>query len=182
MKTILLMLISITLSLGVSAQRKENSGEHKRNSEEREERNENSHEYHQRVYNVPLNYGLEYNYPYYSYPYYGYPYYGYPYYDYPYYMYPSWNRSSQNSTKAIQYSLSLQIHSIRMDYRNKIKQVRHDNSLSHSQKVKKIDSLKNERNQSIVDAEKDFANKLNMGNQNPEIKDNQKPDNGNSTS
>ena len=174
MKTVLLMLISITLSLGVSAQRKENSDEHNGNSEER---NEYSHEYHSRVYNVPLNYGLEYNYPYYGYPYYGYPYYGYPYYGYPF-----WNRSSHNSNKAIQYNLSLQIHSIKMDYKNKIKQVRHDNSLSHSQKKLKIDSLKNERGQSIVNAEKDFVNQLNMGNQNPGLKNNQKPGNGNTAS
>ena len=181
------MLISITLSLGVSAQRKENSREHKGNSEEREEMNEYSHEYHPRVYNVPLNYGLEYNYPYYSYPYYSYPYYGYPYFDYPYYGYPYygypfWNKSSHNSTREIQYSLSLQIHSIRMDYRNKIKQVRHDNSLSHSQKVQKIDSLKNERSQSIIDAEKDFANQLNKNNQNAGIKNNQNTDDGHSAS
>ena len=170
MKTILLMLLSISLSVGVSAQRKGDSDAHNR-SEERGE-------FHSRVYNVPLYYGLGYNY----YPYYGYSYFGSPYYGYPYYGYRFWNRTSHNSNKAIQYKLSLQIKTIKMDYKNKIRQVRHDKSLSHSQKKQKILSLKTERNQSIVNAEKDFVKQLNMDNQNPAMKNNQKPGNGNTTS
>jgi hypothetical protein len=169
MKTILLMLVSIALSLGVSAQRKEDSDAHNGHTEER---SEYTPEFHSRVYNVPLNYGFGYDYPYYGYPYYGYPYYGYSF----------WDRPFHNRNRAIQYKLSLQLKSIKMDYANKIKQVRHDKSLSHSQKKQKILSLKNERNQSIVNAEKNFANQLNMGNQNPGMKNNQKPGNGNTTS
>ena len=69
-----------------------------------------------------------------------------------------------------------------MDYANKIKQARHDKSLSRFQKKQKILSLKNERNESIVNAEKKFVNQLNMGNQNPGIKSNQKHHNSNSLS
>ena len=169
MKTILLMLLSISLSVGVSAQRKGDSDAHNGSSEERGE-------FHSRVYDIPLNYGLGYNYPY------GYSYFGYPYYGYPYYGYRFWNRTSHNSNKAIQYKLSLQLKTIKMDYKNKIHQVRHDKSLSHSQKKQKIFSLKTERNQSIVNAEKDFVKQLNTDNQNPGMKNNQKPGNGNTTS
>jgi hypothetical protein len=169
MKTILLMLLSIVLSLGVSAQRKGDPDGHNGNSEER-------NEYHSRGYH--LYYGLGYNY----YPYYGYSYFGYPYYGYPYYGYRFWNRTSHNGNKSIQYRLSLQIKAIKMDYKNKIKQVRHDKSVSHWQKKQKIFSLKTERNQRIVNAEKGFLNQLNTGNQNPGMKNNQKPGRENTTS
>jgi hypothetical protein len=169
-KTILLMLVSIALSLGVSAQRKGDNDSHNGNTEER---NEYTPEFHSRVYGIPLNYGLGYNYPY-----------GYSYYGYPYYGYSFWERPFNNRNRAIQYKLSLQIKTIKMDYADKIKQVRHDKSLSHSQKKQKILSLKSERNQSIINAQKDFVNQLNTDNQNPGMKSNsnQKPGNGNPTS
>lgn len=175
MKTIFLMLISISLSVGVSAQRKADVGERHENSGER---NEYTPEYHSRDYDMPYSYGLGYDYNF------GYPYYslGYPYYGYPYYGYPSWYGRAHNRNKAIQYKLSLQIKSIKMDYQNKIKQVRHDRSLSHSQKIQKIRTLKTDRGEDIVTAEKDFVKQLNMGNPNLEMMNSQKSRNGNATS
>lgn len=163
------MLISIVISLGVSAQRKGDSDAHNGNTEER---SDYTPEFHSRVYDVPLNYGMGYNYPYYGYSYYGYPYYGSPF----------WYSPFHNRNRVVQYKLSLQLKSIKMDYENKIKQVRHDKSLSHLQKRENIRSLKNERDQSIVNAEKDFVNQLNTGNQNPGMKSNQKLGNGPATS
>ncbi len=162
MKTTFLLLISLALSLGVSAQRKANSDEHHENHEER---NEYSHQYYPRVYSIPFGYRLGYEYPYYGF--------GYPYFGYPYYGNPFWYGSPHNRNKAIQYKLSLQIKSIKLDYRNKIKLVRHDKSLNHLQKKQKILSLKIKRDQDIVKAEKDFAEQLPMGNQNPGMKNNQ---------
>ena len=68
---------------------------------------------------------------------YGYPYYGY------------------NSTP---YRLSAQIQSIKVDYRNRIRETRHDKSMSHSQRRQEIRNLKGERAQAIADAQRDFYN------------------------
>ncbi len=170
MKTIFLVLLSIALSVAASAQRKSNSDEHHEYSEER-------NEYSQRgvqVYSLPLTYGLGYDYPYYGNPYYGY--YGYG------YGYPLWYRPFHSRSRANQYKLDLQLKAIRMDYANRIKEARHDKSLSHSQKKEKIHSLKDERNDEIVNAEKNFAKQLNMGNQNPRMRNNRRPANTNAVS
>ncbi|MDQ6844758.1 MAG: hypothetical protein M3Z92_10455, partial [Bacteroidota bacterium] len=154
MKTILFMLIAVTLSLGVSAQRK---GFY--------------HVYHPRLYVAPFSYSLGFGYG----PYLGYPYgspFGYPYrYPYPYYG----NR--------VPYKVSLQIQSIKADYQNKIRDVRHDKSLSHSQRRQEIRNLKNERDQEILNAKRDFSrsermNYRNPGANNSQNRENNNPENG----
>ena len=55
------------------------------------------------------------------------------------------------------YKLSLQIQSIKADYRDKIRDARKDKSLSHSQKRQEIRSLKAERDQEIIDAQRNFS-------------------------
>ena len=145
MKTLLIILVSVTLSLGASSQRK---GYY--------------HAYHprlypSRVYITPFSYGFGFGYPYYGYPYYGYPY-AYPYY----------------GERRMPYKLSLQIQSIKIDYKNKIKEARKDKSLSHSQRRQEIRSLKAERDQEIIDAQRNFRRS--------ERRNNQNPDNGNSSS
>ena len=134
MKTPLIMLISVTLSLGVSAQRK---GYYR--------------VYTPRVYVAPVRVGVGfgYGYPYFGYPYYTSPY-GYPYYD-----------------NGMPYRLSLQIESIKEDYRNKIRDARYDNSLSHSQKREEIRDLKTERDKAIIDAKINFNRPHNYNNNYP---------------
>ena len=151
MKTLLIMLISVTLSLGVSAQHRVYY-----------------HSYHPRVYISPFSYGLGFGYSYFGYPYFGYPY-GYPYY----------------GNRPMPYKLSLQIESIKTDYKNKIREARKDKSLKHSQRRQEIRSLKTERDQEIINAKRDFSRSGRMNNQNPGNNNqnrgnNQNPDNGNS--
>lgn len=144
MKTILIILTSLTLSLGASAQRK---GFY--------------HGTGTRVYVVPsfnygLNYGLVYGYPYFGYPFYFNPYgYGYPYYG-----------NSRGS-----YNLSLKIQSIKVGYRNKIQTTRNDKSISHAQRRQQIRTLKTEREQAIINAQRDYYNnrqkRMNYQNQGP---------------
>jgi len=171
MKTLLIILASLTLTLGASAQRK---GGH-------------YHIYHPRVVVAPsVGFGFGYGYPYYGYPYFGYPYYGYP------FGYPS-----PYAYRRTPYKLSLQIQSIKIDYANQIRDARHNKSLSHSQRRQEIRSLKSERDQAIISAQQNFrygnSNNQNRGrnnsNQNNSPNDNQNPgannqfqDNGNSSS
>lgn len=68
------------------------------------------------------------------------PWFGYPYYDYPYNGYP---RSLR---------LDLQIEDIKLDYKDRIWSVRHDESLSRKEKRKTIRNLKAERDREIIDA------------------------------
>jgi hypothetical protein len=145
MKTLLIILASVTLSLGASAQRKVYYHAY------------HPPVYHSRVYFTPFSYGFGYGYPYFGYPYYGYPY-GYPYY----------------GERRMPYKLSLQIQSIKIDYKNKIKEARKDKSLSHSQRRQEIRSLKAERDQDIIDAQRNFRRS--------ERRNNQNPDNSNSSS
>lgn len=142
MKTLLIILVSVTLSLGVSAQFK---GYH--------------YAYRPRVYVAPFSYGLGFGYPF-GYPFYGYPYgYGIPYYG---------NRSTP-------YKLSLQIQSIKIDYKNKIREARKDKSLRHSQRRQEIRSLKAERDQEIISAQRNFSQSGRRNNQNPGMNNNQNP-------
>lgn len=162
MKTLLIILASLTLTLGASAQRK--SGYY--------------HVYHPRVVVVPsVGFGFGYAYPYFGNPYYRYPF-GYPY-DYP----------GPYAYRRTPYKLSLQIQSIKIDYANQIRDVRHNKSLNHSQRRQEIRSLKSERDQAIISAQQNFRSGntnnqnrgQNNGNQNPGT-GNQFQDNGTSSS
>lgn len=145
MKTILIVLSLVALSMGVSAQQKE----------ERGERNE-GHAFRERVVVVP-SLGFGYGYPYGN-PYFGYPYYGNPYFGYPYgYMRPY-------NERRMPYKLSLQIQSIKIDYRNKIRNARKDKSISHSQRRAEIRNLKAEREQEIISAQRNFSGSGKMNN------------------
>ena len=150
MKALLIVLVSVTLSLGVSAQRK--GGYYHPRS---------------RVVIVPsLSYGLGYGYPYFGYPYFGYPY-GYPP---PYY-----------GGRRMPYKLSLEIQSIKIDYTNKIREARKDKSLSHSQRRQEIRSLKTERDQEIINAQRNFRSGR-RNDQNPGLNNNQNPGNNHAPS
>jgi hypothetical protein len=138
MKTILIILVSVTLSLGVAAQHRVYY-----------------HSYHPRVYIAPYSYGFGFGYPAFGYPYFGYPYYGYPF-DYPYYGY-----------RPMPYKLSLQIQSIKDDYRNKIRDARKDKSVSRSERRKEIRYLKAERDQDVINAQRNFSRSGRRNNQKP---------------
>ena len=138
MKTLLIILVSVTLSLGASAQHR---GHYYR-----------APHYYPRtqVYISPFSYGFNYGYPYFGYPYYGTPY-GNPYY-----------------VNRVPYKLSLEIQSIKIDYKNRIREARKDKSLSHSQRREQIRSLKAERDQEIINAQKNFVRSRRSNNyQNP---------------
>lgn len=150
MKKILVIFSLITLSFGASAQR----------TAERHEHEGSHHAYRSRVIIVPsLSYGFGYGY--------GYPYPGYPYYGNPYLGYPYGNPYPFYQNRRMPYKLNLQIQAIKEDYRNKIKDTRKDKSLSHAEKKKEIRSLRAERDQEIINAEKDFSKPGRMNNQNP---------------
>jgi hypothetical protein len=57
----------------------------------------------------------------------------------------------------------MDIHSIQMDYQNRIRGVRHDKGLSHAKKRSEIRSLKSERNQAIVNAQRDYYQRQSQG-------------------
>ena len=126
MKALLVILVSLTLSLGVSAQRK--GGFY--------------HAYSPRVIVGPsVGFGLGFGY---GYPFFGYPF-GYP------YGYPN-----PYGYRGTPYNLSLQIQSIKNDYKNQIRDTRHNKSLSHSQRRQEIHTLKTERDQAILTAQQNF--------------------------
>ena len=50
-------------------------------------------------------------------------------------------------------NLSLQIQSIKIDYKKQIKDVRHNKSISHAQRRQEIRTLKAERDQAIINAQ-----------------------------
>lgn len=139
MKTLLITFSLALLALGASAQRKE----------ERHE-GEGHEVYRQRLVVVPsVGFGFGYGNPYF-----GNPYFGNPYFDYPYgYMspYPYYH------SRRMPYKLSLQIQSIKIDYKNKIRNARRDKSISHSQRRAEIRNLKAERDQAIIDAQSNFS-------------------------
>ncbi|MDP4263814.1 MAG: hypothetical protein Q8941_14900 [Bacteroidota bacterium] len=77
-------------------------------------------------------------------PYYPYGYYGYPFYAYPYgYM--------ERPTR-----LELKIEDIRNDYQDKIWSARHDKSLSRKERKETVHRLKQERDQAIIDARRNY--------------------------
>ena len=79
------------------------------------------------------------------YPYYGYsdPFYS-PYYRYGYYSYP-------RETK-----LDLKIDDIKADYQDKIWSAKHDNNLSRAERKRMVHQLKNERDQAINQAKRNY--------------------------
>ncbi|MEO8860921.1 MAG: hypothetical protein ABI358_05825 [Ginsengibacter sp.] len=138
MKTILVILVFTSLSLGVSAQRK-GGFHHARSS----------------VIIVPsFSYGFGYGYPVFGNPMFGSPY-GYPYGYNPYY-----------GARRMPYKLSLQIESIKVDYRNQIRNARNDKGLSHAQKRQEIRNLKAQRDQDIINAQRNYRPSGRMNNQN----------------
>ncbi len=98
--------------------------------------------YHPHVYVAPY-YGIGFAYAPFGYPYYGYPY-GYD----PYYS-------------RVPYKLSLEIQSIKTDYRNKIREARKDKSISHSARRQEIRNLKTQRDEDIYSAEQNFRQRRN---------------------
>ena len=142
MKTLIIMLISVTLSLGVSAQRKGYYRTYRGYY----------HTYRPRVYVSPFSYGLSFGYPYYGY-------YIYPYYSYPYNPYFG---------RVMPYKLALQIESIKDDYRNRIREARKDKTLSHSQRRQEIRNLKTERDEDIINAKREYSRSPRGNNRYPE--------------
>jgi hypothetical protein len=92
--------------------------------------------------------GVGFGYPFGYYPYGGYGPWGYPY-AYPPYYY---------GYGAMPTQLELQIKDIKNDFDQQIKDVRHDKALSHSEKRQKIDQLKADRDNAVVQARHDYFN------------------------
>jgi hypothetical protein len=92
--------------------------------------------------------GFGFGYPFGYYPYGGYGPWGYPY-AYPPYYY---------GYGAMPTQLELQIKDIKNDFDQQIKDVRHDKALSHSEKRQKIDQLKADRDNAVVQARHDYFN------------------------
>jgi hypothetical protein len=116
--------------------------------------------------------GFGFGYPYYSpfYPYYGlYSPFGYPY---PPYYY------GRGATPP---RLADQIEGIKSDYKAQIKDVRHDKSLTKSDRKAKINQLEQDRDAAITQARKNFYynSQRNYNNQNGNGNGNQQPNNGN---
>ncbi|MDP4283726.1 MAG: hypothetical protein Q8891_04845 [Bacteroidota bacterium] len=150
MKTIIIIFSLTIFSLGVSAQRE--GGHH--------------HSYSPRVVVVPsVGFGFGYGYPFMGYPYLGYPY--------PYnYMSPYYG------VRKMPYNLSLEIQSIKIDYKTKIRNARNDKNLGHSQRRQEIRNLKSERDQAIINAQRNF-NQRRMNNQNRRHNNNEDSGTGN---
>ncbi len=104
---------------------------------------------------VVPSFGYGFGYGYYRYSYFGTPFFGYPYG----YMSPIMVITGAN------YNLSLQIQSIKMDYRNQIRNARKDKSMSHAERRKEIRNLKTERDQAIISAQRNYRSGR-MNNQN----------------
>lgn len=149
MKTLIILLVSTTLSVGAFAQQRVSHGSSHGS-------NGYSHSRITRVYVSPvrLGFGFGYGYPYSGYGYgygYGYPYAGY--YGDPY------------ASRRIPYKLDLQIQAIKADYKGQIQDTRKDKSISGSERRQEIRTLKNERDKDIISAEMNFRNPR-MNNQN----------------
>ena len=149
MKTLLILLLSTTLAFGASAQVRighDRDGDH--------------HAYRPRtriIVSPSVGFGWGYGYPYYGYPGYGYPF-GYP------YGYPA-----PYVYRGTPYKLALQIQSIKLDFKNQIRDARHNKSMSHTQRREEIRRLKTEREQAIISAQQNFRyGNRNNRNDNPE--------------
>lgn len=157
MKRILVILFSLGLAYGASAQRGHFGG---------------GGFYHGggRVVVVPRAYvgvGFGYGYPWgYPYGWYG-PWYGaYPPYYYGYGAMPS--------------QLELQVQDIRRDYDQQIKDVKHDKSLTRQERRAKVNQLKQDRENAIVQARHDYFDRSRR-NYNPQPNNNAAPKNGSSS-
>ena len=148
MKTVLAVMVSLSLCVGASAQRRSGGFSHSYGGF--------SHTYiAPRVVVAPsVGFGYGYGYPAvglglgYGYPFFGYPYLGYPYPAYGYRGGYGYNNASAQ--------LSYKIQSIKLDYKAQIKETRHNKSLSHSERRAQISNLKNEREQAIIAAQENF--------------------------
>lgn len=155
MKTLFITLLSLTLSVGATAQRHGVSHWGHRSA---------------RLYVVPSisfygGWGLGYPFGYYGYPF--------GYFDYPFYGPYAYRSPRVNA-------LDQQISSIKSDYKYKIKAVRKDKALDRSQKREEILTLKSERESDIQKAENQFFNRRLSA---PEkSRTNTTPDNAGSTS
>ncbi len=140
MKKLLIILMSISLSLGVSAQRIGHGFAGK---------GFYSPHYYSRPHVYIGGYApfYGYGYPFYgfstSYPFYGF---GYPYYGYPY----GYNHYRPTS------KLAMQIEDIKSDYKDKIWSARQDKSLTRAERRKEIRNLKRERDQAVIDAQRNY--------------------------
>ncbi|KAA9041528.1 hypothetical protein FW778_05770 [Ginsengibacter hankyongi] len=138
MKTLLILLVSTGLAFGASAQVRVDH-----------DRDGYHHSYRpgtRIIVSPSVGFGWGYGapYPYYGYPGYGYPF-GYPY-DYP----------APYEYRGTPYKLALQIQSIKLDYKNQIRDARHNKSMSHTQRREEIRRLKTERDQAIISAQQNF--------------------------
>jgi hypothetical protein len=156
MKKIIIIMVSMTLSLGAFAQHKVAVMPHS-----------HPHRSHiaTHIYVTPVDrFGFGYDYPYFGYPNYGF-------YPYPYYNYMPMSA----------YNLNRQVTSIRSEYSYKIKAVRKDKSIVKSQRKQQILALKSEREKAIASAENSFyQRRLNYRNglnnsQSPKTNENQNP-------
>jgi hypothetical protein len=129
MKKIMIIALILASAMGASAQRHVPIG---------------GHHYIRPGVRVGIGFGVP-VYPYYGYysPYYGY---GYPY-------GPAYGYNYRPSR------LNLQIQEIKNDYRQLIRDARHDKSVSRHERRTKISSLKHDRDQAIIQAQKDFYEK-----------------------
>ena len=145
MKTLLIIMISLSMSLGASAQRKSIGGYH--------------HAPNTHIFISSFGYRPVFFNPYFGF---GYPYFVSPYFGYPYYASPYYN------VRRMPYKLSLQIASIKNDYKGRIKDTRHDKTLSGTQRRQQIRTLKNERDQSVINAQINFRSSQ-MNDHNPDM-------------
>jgi hypothetical protein len=159
MKKLLVILFSVGLALGASAQRG------------------GGHYYHGGgggyVYrpHVSVGFGLGYGFGYpFGYPYYGF---GYPFgYPYPPYYYGQGPMPSR---------LGLQIEDIKNDYKAQIKDTRADKSVPRKERKEKIRQLKHDRDQAIIKARKDYYynSRKNYNNNNNQPRNNNSPNSPN---
>ena len=164
MKKILIMMIALTLSAGVFAQKGGFRG----------------HSVRVYTYVTPaFGYGFNYGYPFFGYPYFGYPY-GYGMYPYAYGPMTS-------------YKLNAQINAVKSEYRYKIKAARKDKSVSSAQRKQNVLQLKSERENAIGNVQKNYyqrrMNRMtnpqgmnNPQNQQPETNNTQNQPNNNNNS
>ena len=170
-KKLLIVLFSLGLAFGASAQRGGHFGGGFHGG---------GVHYVPRTY-VGVGFGLGYGFGYPFYPYYGL---GYgPYGPFPPYYY---------GYGAMPTRLSLQIDGIKNDYNARIKDVRHDKTIPRKERREQIDQLKHDRDAAVIQARKDYfynsrrnynnGQQNGNGNQQPNNGNGQRPNNGNGSS
>lgn len=127
MKKILIMMIALTLSAGVFAQKGGFRG----------------HSVRVYTYVTPaFGYGFNYGYPFFGYPYFGYPF--------------AYGPYSYAYGPASSYKLNAQISAVKSEYRYKIKAARKDKSVSSTQRKQNVLQLKSERENAISNVQKNY--------------------------